>query len=236
MIDRVYDAALRPGGVERNETLRDRDLLHRRRGQGPRVDVRGASRRGGRGRRLRGVLGRARLDAVDPGRHPQPDGVRRVHAVRLRGHLAVPLRCGSRGHGRGLEPSRRRAAAAPAARASPLAVRCLRRLVAAAGGRRCRARGAPLHGGRPGGLPESTTLSGRLPPARTSSSRKGARVDRPAQMPTRTSPGRSTSSVRRISAARASGSWRGRARSSNIRRARSTGPTRCSPRHRRRGA
>ena len=59
VIDRVYDAALRPGGVERNETAPRSDLRHRRRGEGSGVDVRGALRREGRGRRLRGLLGQA---------------------------------------------------------------------------------------------------------------------------------------------------------------------------------
>ena len=106
VVDRVYDAALRPGGVERNEALRDHMFATVGEDKDQAVDVRGSLRRRRGGRRVRGVLGEARLAPVDPDGHDHGQGMRRVHAFRIRGHLAIPVRRGPRGHGRSLEPSR----------------------------------------------------------------------------------------------------------------------------------
>ena len=170
VIDRVYDAALRPGGVERERGASRSHVRDRGRGQGSSPWMY-AIHRDDAGEADAYAVYWVKLDwprSVPTGTITVRE-VRRVHAFRARGHLAVPLRRGPRvatveAWNRPVDEPLLHLLREP----RRLRFSVVRRSAAASGGRRRRPGGAPLRGRRTCGLRHRRPAPARIPPAPTS--------------------------------------------------------------------
>ena len=114
MLDVVYDAAIGPGGVERD--ARWRDFAFATVGEDKDKPWIYAVHRTEEGEPDAYAVYTMKHDWTrsHPSRERSRLGMRRIDPVRVRGDLAVPVRCGPGRQGRGLGPADRRRAALPA--------------------------------------------------------------------------------------------------------------------------